>query len=320
MLSSRYYDFEDIPEEVLSKIDFLLVGVCKEERTRKIPTSLKDKLAGRIITIEYDIETEKYILTRSDDMIIDRTEGISEIGTDLIPNFIDELKKLEIDNCSVLIESTSMVHPMLFYALKVFKEEFNLDQLFVTYTEPHKYKQNDEAVTVRRFDLTEKFCNRSSLPGFLRISRQDNDKTLVAIMGFEGNRFSKTYEEVNPSAYSTYAIVGLPSYQPNWQYYVYSQNKEVLEQSKAYLKLDRVTAYDPFGIYNSLQRIMDNIGSNELIVAPLGTKPHSIGSCMFAIDNPDVQLHYDYPFLGKKIRTEGVGKSYLYNLTGYIND
>jgi hypothetical protein len=50
----------------------------------------------------------------------------------------------------------------------------------------------------------------------------------------------------------------------------------------------------------------------------LETKPHSLGACMFAIDNPDVQVYYDFPSFGSKTRTIGIGKSFIYNLTDYI--
>ncbi len=319
MLNNRYYELSELPEDLFNNIDFLFVGICRESRTFKIPELVKKKFEGKIITLEYDMEMEKYLM-HDNLQIMSKSSDVASIGKDLFPFFINDLSELGLEGKNILIESTSLVHPLLFYFLKTLKKDFTLNNLFVTYTEPEKYKQDDEGVVNRRFDLTEKFCNRSSLPGFLRISNQEKDKTLVAIMGFEGNRFSKTYEEVNPAVYKTHAIVGFPSYQPSWQYYVYSQNQEVLEQSKAYDNIDRVSAYEPFGIYNVLKRIVENETNNEIIIAPLGTKPHSIGACMFAIDHEFVQLHYDYPFFGKKIRTEGVGKSYLYNLSIFINE
>ena len=318
MKEKRYYKFGEFSEDLFEQIDVAIIGICKEDRSSHIPKLLIGKVR-RLITIEYDIEREKYEIYDLG-KIVKAESDISDSGKDLLPNILDDLELLELDGKNVLIESTSLSHPILFYLIKVFKENFNLQKFFVTYCEPEKYVQNDDTPINRRFDLTEKFCNRSSLPGFLRLSGQENERTLVTIMGFEGNRFSKTYEEVNPAAYKTYAIVGFPSYQPSWQYYVYSQNKGVLETSKAHGCLDRVTAYDPFGVYNALKRIVESENKNEIVVAPLGTKPHSIGSCMFAIDYEDIQLHYDYPFLGKKIRTEGIGNSYLYNLSAFVNE
>lgn len=319
MLSKRYYDTNELPANFFESIDLFFIGICKEERTHYIPSLLNGKFAGKIITVEYDIESEKYILHNENKIVTESTED-SEGWKDLMPCFFDDLRNLGINDKNILIESTSLSHTLLFYLMKIMRKDFKPKHFYITYAEPKKYEQTGLNMQDRRFDLTEKFCNRSSIPGFLRISNQDKSKTLITIMGFEGNRFSKTYEEVNPAPTKTYAIVGFPSYQPSWQYYVYAMNKEVLEQSKAYNNIYGVTAYDPFGIYDVLKKIVEIEQSNEIVIAPLGTKPHSIGTCLFAMENENVQLYYDYPFFGKKIRTTGVGKSYLYNLSVFINE
>ena len=193
-------------------------------------------------------------------------------------------------------------------------------RLYITYTEPEEYLQQSLENVTKKFDLTEKFCAVNSLPGFLRIPDHNKERLLVVLMGFEGNRFSKAFEDVNPASRKTYAIVGFPSFQPGWQYYVYAENQNVLEQSKANLMIKRVTANEPFGIYNVLDEIKRSNPTCELTIAPIGTKPHSLGVCMFALDHKDVQLYYDFPAFGEKKRTLGIGNSFLYNLTDFIND
>lgn len=321
MLNKRYYNINELNSNFYDGVDFLFVGICKEERSLAVPQKVLKNFRGELITIEYDIEFEKYIIYRNCELMTEAPQKEME-SKDLIPHFINDLIDIGICTKSVLIDSTSMVHPLLFYFIKVLREEntFKLSNFFITYTEPKKYQQNDSTKTNRKFDLTEKFFKRNSLPGFARIPEQEKAKTLVTIMGFEGNRYSTTYEEVNPAIGKTHAVVGFPSFQPGWQYYVYSENKSVIEQSRVYNSIFRVSACEPFGIYNVLKKIYDNDVKNEIVIAPLGTKPHSIGACMFAIDHKSVQLFYDYPIFGKKIRTEGVGNSYLYNLSLFVNE
>jgi hypothetical protein len=52
-----------------------------------------------------------------------------------------------------------------------------------------------------------------------------------------------------------------------------------------------------------------------LRIAPIGTKPHAIGSILFAINNPDiVELVYDHP-VRKKQRTEGTARLHAYHVS-----
>lgn len=322
MLYNRYYELgsDDRFTETFRNVDLVFMGNSSETRAQKVLSLIEDIYIGSIFSINYDIEFEKYSLVQSTKKVPYRKENLRDLGKDLLIDFEKDLENIGIDDKVILIDITSLKHPLLFYFLLILKSKFKPRKLFVTYTEPEEYDQQKMENVTKKFDLTEKFCTVNSFPGFLRVSDHNKEKLLVALMGFEGNRFSKAFEDVNPSMRKTYAVVGFPSFQPGWQYYVYSENQNALEQSKAHLQIKRATANEPFNIYNILEEIKKNNTSFEIIVAPIGTKPHSLGVCMFAIDNQDVQIYYDFPSFGDKKRTTGVGSSFLYNLTDYINE
>lgn len=320
-LPKRYYLLDNVLEQkFIEGIDLAFFGNSKEVRAHKIHSLLSKKFKGKSYQINYDVEKEKYTLLEFFGEYAQNEGDLDSGGKELTVDFINELKGLGIDGKTVLIDITSIKHPLVFYLVLVLKKYFNPKNLYVCYTEPEKYDTIKGEEVEEVFDLTDRFCEVNSLPGFVRISEHTKDKLLVAVMGFEGSRFNKAFGDVNPSARKTYAIVGFPSFHPNWQYYVYSKNKISIEQSKASGKLIRNTANEPFGVYNSLQKVHDENLEFEMFVAPIGTKPHSLGVSMFAVDNDDVQLYYDFPSHGKKVRTFGVGKSFLYNLTDYINE
>ncbi|WP_331809273.1 hypothetical protein [Winogradskyella poriferorum] len=270
--------------------------------------------------MNYDVEYEKYSIIESSLNLQIRNEDLQRTGKDLLSTFISDLKEIGIDDKSVLIDITSLSHPVVFYLINILKNKFTPEKLFVCYTEPQKYDKIKTDEVEVKFDLTEKFCEVNSLPGFLRQSDHNKEKILVTTLGFEGARFTKAFGDVNPARRKTFAIVGFPSFYPSWQYYVYSQNQSTLEQSKATELIYRTTANEPFGVYNILEEIKKNNMSYEITVAPLGTKPHSLGVSMFAVKNKEILLYYDFPSHGKKIRTVGVGKSFMYNLTSFINE
>jgi len=323
MLYSRYYnlDSSEILGNVFGDIDLFFIGKSTEIRAEKVMSLANEFYKGDILSINYDIEFEKYSINKLPLPDESAIENLELDGKDLVKDFGNDLEALEINGKNILIDITSLKHPFLFYFLLLLKRDFKPKRLFVTYTEPEKYMQEEkEDTNIKKFDLTEKFCAVNSLPGFARVSDHNKERILIALMGFEGNRFSKALEDVNPSERKTYAIVGFPSFQPSWQYYVYSQNQYALNQSKAFSSIKRSTANEPFGVYNILNEIKNQNKGFEVVVAPIGTKPHSLGACMFAIENEDIQIYYDFPSFGSKTRTIGIGNSFVYNLTDFINN
>ncbi|MDQ3190365.1 MAG: hypothetical protein M3Q58_02100 [Bacteroidota bacterium] len=315
MIYSRNYNFNSIPKELINSIDIFIIGSSSEPRACRISDFITDSFQGDTFLINYDIEFEKYSINH----LINKNEKIKPAEFNLLESFILDLKKIQLDGKKILIDSTSLKHPLLLYMIRILKENFNLANLFIGYTEPEKYEQVKN-FKEQKFDLTEKFCSTNSIPGLVRSSDYLKEKVLVVLMGFEGNRFRKAFEEVSPSKRKVHAIVGFPSFHPNWQYYVYSQNQSALVDSKAYTKLHRATANEPFSVYNILNEISNTYPDHQIVVAPVGTKPHSIGAGMFLVDNPEVQVFYDFPSYGEKVRTIGIGDSYLYNLTAFLNE
>ncbi|MCL9807456.1 hypothetical protein NAT51_18155 [Flavobacterium amniphilum] len=303
----------------LKETDLFFVGNSNEIRAQKVYSLLNTFYKGPIYSLNYDIEFEKYTIEQSSGKFVHRKENIGLIGKDLMQDFKNDLDKIGLEDKNILIDITSIKHPILFYFLALLRKDYKPKSLVLTYTEPEEYIQQKVENVTKKFDLTEKFCSVKPLPGFLRVNDYNKERLLVALMGFEGNRFSKAFEDVNPATRKTYAVVGFPSFQPGWQYYVYSENQYALEQSRAYALIKRATANEPFGAYNILNDIKINNPDYEITIAPIGTKPHSLGACMFAIDNEDVQLYYDFPSFGDKKRTIGVGNTFLYNLTDFIN-
>lgn len=319
-LVHRYYELNSLVgiEGFNESIDLLLTGQSKEFRAKKVPSLIKDRFKGETYIVNYDVELEKYLISTY--FLTNPFDDLKNRGKDLIPNFLKDMEDIGIDNKTILIDITSIKHPLVFYLILLLRKNFTPKKLFVCYTEPQKYRQIDSEEIGTKFDLTEKFGEVNSLPGYLRGSDYDKEKLLIAILGFEGTRFSKVFGDVNPATRSTYAIIGFPSFHPSWQYYVYSENQSTLEQSKAYDRIMRTTANEPFGVYNILKKIKKTNPNHSITIAPIGTKPHSLGVSMFAVNNEDIQLYYDFPSHGKKIRTIGVGKSLLYNLTDFINE
>ena len=68
-------------------------------------------------------------------------------------------------------------------------------------------------------------------------------------------------------------------------------------------------------------KINKNSNDKQLVIAPIGTKPHSIGAIVFMVNsyykNKKVGVIYDFP-IKKENRTDGIGLIHEYTIN--IND
>jgi len=223
------------------------------------------------------------------------------------------LNSQSFEGAKVLIDFTGIEQPALFFLLKCLHEQKRIGGVFGLYTEPLRYRTIPGLATQDEFDLTEEFISFRALPGFLRRHDPSRTSTLVVYMGFEGRRFVKVLEEVNPERGGTHAIFGLPAFQPGWQYLTLGSNQAAIEASRALLY--RAEANNPFDAYEVAKLIAESYPTSQLVLAPIGTKPHAVGVALYAARHEDTLLIYDFPIKQRTFRTEGVGKTSVYALT-----
>ncbi|MFC1926055.1 hypothetical protein ACFLW2_05110, partial [Chloroflexota bacterium] len=176
------------------------------------------------------------------------------------------------------------------------------------------------------FELTERFIGLRALPGFIR--KPDTMKTpiLVLLIGFEGKRAKSVCETLEVESNNIRVVHGFPGFRPGWQYLSYGGNQSLFEQFRAHRFIWAAAANDPFEAYIALDEIRKSQEKihidSELILAPIGTKPHSIGAAIFALHNPDnTRLIYDFPVKARKFRrSEGYGTTWIYNLSASLNE
>ena len=92
-------------------------------------------------------------------------------------------------------------------------------------------------------------------------------------------------------------------------------NRNALKTTKAYERVRYAEANSIVDSYLTLGKISYDKRNPNMIVAPIGTKPHAIGAILYAIKNQDkVELLYDNPKRSLH-RTEGVGNILVCDVT-----
>ncbi|MES2276781.1 MAG: hypothetical protein V4592_12215 [Bacteroidota bacterium] len=183
-----------------------------------------------------------------------------------------------------------------------------IDNVKVIYAEPALYNIKKFKAESVFNDLSEKIDGISPLPGFATIFPQDDDEIiLIALLGFEGGRFSHMLESVQPPKENIYPVIGVPGFRPEYPHVAYWGNRRPLEETETWRKIRFASANSMVEVYTLLSKIREKSPNFKIKLAPIGTKPHAIAAMLFAIKYPQtVELVYDNP--KRKIqRTEGIG-------------
>lgn len=195
--------------------------------------------------------------------------------------------------------------------------EMNLD-LRSVYVEPAAYKFSALPREGEVFDLSERIRGLQPLPGFATLRRyRGNDPVLVLTLGFEGARTSYVLEAVQPTGDRIVPVIGVPGFRAEYPFFTYEGNRKPLWETGSWRLARYASANCPFDVQAVLGEVQASYDA-PLQVALIGTKPHSLGSVIFALRHPgNVELVYDHP-IRKFGRTEGEGRLLVYDVAGFI--
>lgn len=190
--------------------------------------------------------------------------------------------------------------------------------MYVVYTEPSTYKIDQFKKVGINKDLSEDVDGVNPLPGLAKVIPHRKEPLFVTFLGFEGGRLTFLLSDQNPSFEKIRPIFGVPGYRPNYPYVSYLGNKMSLLKTKCWQNAEYAEANSIVDAYMTLVKILQDNRNPEMIVAPIGTKPHAIAAILFAIKNRDkVELLYDNPRRSIH-RTDGIGKVLSCNVSKLI--
>lgn len=188
------------------------------------------------------------------------------------------------------------------------------------YVEPERYRYSANPTEGRLFELTDKFTEISSFPGFARLqSMEDEAKTcFVPLLGFEGNRLAHAIEKIDPPVDKVLPVVGVPGFRADFPFYTYIGNRISLRDG-LWKRVQFAIANSPISAMDRLAVIGREYSDHLLKIAPLGTRPHALGAVLFAIiADAQVELVYDYPTPAPR-RSDGTGKILVYDVTSMVS-
>lgn len=283
-------------------IQYLLYGAdIEEERASTIAEAFSGNSSTRLCRIEQ--LDDAYCRFHLDGSIINLFEA------DQLALLLSEM------HGQIAVDLTSLENRIW---APVTKALIRNDQSFVAlYAEPDDYRRSEDLPGLI-YDLS---LSRGidPLPGFARVSRRAKDQGhFVPLLGFEGARLSHIFDQEEVEIAHSYPIIGSPGFRVEYPTITYVANHDVLSQDHMDQRVELAQASCPFEAYRAIERIHAHINGKHLRIAPIGTKPHALGSILYAIQHPmSTEIVYDNPIRsrGRTVGTRGV---YVYEVSAFI--
>lgn len=271
---------KDISDIRLERGSTYIFSHSAEDRS-KFADSLEIKFPSvNFIQLE-EVDNENIRVVRNNSIISLRSS--SQINS-LIKEFSSDTLYIDVtglDNrvCAALIRNSISTVNIAGFPSKV----------TTLYGEPSFYNIKKFHVEGVFNDLSEKIEGIVPLPGFATIfPNDDEDVIFIALLGFEGGRFTHMIENVQPQRENIIPVVGVPGFRPEYPHVAYWGNRRPLEETDTWRKVKYAAANSLVEVYVLLSRIIQKNPKSKIKLAPIGTKPHAIGAMLCAIKYPKI--------------------------------
>jgi hypothetical protein len=192
-------------------------------------------------------------------------------------------------------------------------------QIYGVYVEPRDYRFSSLPREGQIFDLSERIEGIAPLPGFTSFREAGDEKVqFVPLLGFEGTRFMYIMEQVQPPGGQVHPVIGVPGFRAEYPFHAYQGNQSTLADSRAWRHVRYARANCPFSLYYVLDDIQKLFPTDQIKIAPIGTKPHALGAVLYALtSNCSVEIIYDHPKRTLR-RTAGSAACLVYSVSAFL--
>ena len=227
-------------------------------------------------------------------------------------------------NLKILLDATTLGVPEILLLFQSFKN-LEVKTYSILYLEPIDYNNKDVfgnpedefAVLHRRdFELSEFVRDYIGIPGHARSFSPYTPQKIVFLCGYEADRVDQAFENFDIIAEDCYCVFGVPAFSPGWEMNAFANHIEIVN-ARGLKDILYCGSTNPLSVYDKLCQIYDSLLDEDvLFIAPLSTKPMSIGACLFLISKPNdrVSLLFDHP-QKKKGRAKQVARWNLFEVS-----
>ena len=297
--------WEDSASAVISNSTLLIHGNVNQDRDAFFPSQFERHSSALRLQLKFRTP-DRFEAT------LQRPGQATPYTGFILSDLITLLKTLPLSFVSMDI--TSLQHGAIMYVTSLLCQ-LPAGHLVSLYVEPASYTPSSDP---EGYELTTRFEGFSSVPGFARLAGT-TPNLLLAFLGFEGRRIAQLLEEYQ-DVDQLIPILGVPGMRPGWNLVSLANCGPTLASQGAFNDIERCPAWSVFEGFKVLRRAMFlELGARKrnIVVAPLGTRPHTQATALFATQFPTVRVAYDHPIEHTE-RSRGVGRAHVYHLSGLL--
>jgi hypothetical protein len=266
---------------------FLIRYIDPNPEREKNIEEIKKMLVGKGHLIEFPIDQDKPLI------------GINSLLGELyryIPN---------INQPRISFDFTTLMKWNLLLILRGLEMKHLAKSIRYLYTEPVRYQT--EVIKPLSYGVKEDFA----IPTFSGSYDFSKEPLLIILLGYEGDRALSLFEKVEPA--ECLLFIADPPYNDEWRGITEKMNEAIINLAGEDKKKP-LEARDPLVVAEQLHSVLS---SNEYskynhMIAPLGTKPQTVGLHLYMQTNPlNTILLYNRPLRhNQPFYSEGIGKTW----------
>lgn len=258
----------------------------------------REKRVGELRTLLKDVGPIEIVDTRHDDPLV----GL---------NHLAEVVARTDTSGRISVDVSTFPKNSLLLTLRTIETASGCGSVNTLYTEAANYKLRPPGTPLfglRRIGV---------IPTFGAEFQPNEELLLIMLLGYERDRAVAVWQRVQP--HRTVAAISRPSFRPEWDGVAEKVNAPLLA-AIGEEAVHNVDPRNPWATCDFLEEVITDMGdsvSENYYVAPLGTKPQTVGVYLFCRKHPDcVSVIYGSPVAREhEYLAEGVGPSWL--LTGW---
>jgi len=297
------FSYSDVAAYLHSNIDLIIVGPSSDDERSSFFFNEWNSMGKTILLLKRGINESLQF------QLIAGGALIQQGSTDLCVGTKTLLRSLGIERMNIMLDLSSLDHVLIMFLTKQLVQIVVPRTLFASYIRPLQYGPQMKGSGV---PLSTQVMAVEAVPTFAR--RECDNQTLCAFIGFEGVRLKSVIETVH-GINRLIPIIAFPSGSPEW-YNVAMWNSMDILQSES----QDTFAYKCFSesVFGAIELLQNNIQPDEkLVLAPLGTRPHSMACALFACQHPHARIIHDYA-VEHPHRAIGIANIKVYHLSSFL--
>lgn len=288
-----------------NSVTTVIVGTTLQETRCKEIERIFRPTGTRIITVDYDHDTEKYSICVTNDPVPNTVRPSAEKFAGFFESRIRGYDK------NVLIDLTSLQHSVIIVLLNVLCNQIKPAHLFASYVKPERYITRD---SLGKYNLSLKVSDPAGIPGLIR-QRKPNE-VVIPFLGFEGDRLQNIIESMSYDA--IVPVIGFPSEDPAWKFDALRNCMQILDNAYPEAEIQKCKANSIYDAMAILDEINELYPGKNFVLLPLGIRPHTAACGLWAATHKNnSRVLYDY-VVETAQRSEGVGDAIVYHLSRFV--